>query len=286
MPIGSDGRDHWPTGHSPIRAKRWGIGSYSDPPPFPQGKVNIRTAPVRGGRRGFPALILAVGSGWRKPTPLPAGLGGGSPFNGEQMGKTTRTVWINESVVASSAHDGLASLGGADLVTDHAAASNVGDYQMSRMRITCDVILAGISDSSNTLQQVPLFLVMARADMTSAQVAAALMEGQELDLTPSAGTVQLVSDAHQRGIICILDLDPVEIVHDEAGSSVTVWLRAKHNGPPMALNLKEGSKMDYTFPKSVGWKWVIVNGSGTVVPTSANNEACFYGRYTGRYLDN
>ncbi len=171
------------------------------------------------------------------------------------------------------------------MVTDHVTTNLEGDYQMSRMRITCDVIVAGISDTSNTLQQEPLFLVLGRGDSTAAQIAAALVgESQEVDLTPAAGTLASEADAHQRAIICVLDLDPVGIVHDEAGSSVTVWHRAKYNGAPMGLNLKEGSKADYVFPKDVGWRWSIVNGSGTVIPTSANNEACFWGRYTGRYV--
>ncbi len=203
------------------------------------------------------------------------------------MATNTRTVWINESVVGSVVHNSLASLAGVDLVTDHAAASNVGDYQMSRMRITAEVVIAGASDASS-LNRGPWFLVMARADMTAAQVAAATVgEGQELDLTPSAGTVQLVSDAHQRGIICILDLDLAgRILHDEAGTSVHYLLRAMYNGPPLGLSLKEGTKASYVFPKAVGWKWVIVNGSGTAGTTTAANIASFYGRYTGRYLDN
>ncbi len=157
-----------------------------------------------------------------------------------------------------------------------------GDFQMSRVDAHMQMVSGPRSDTSVELGDGPAMLVLARGDLTAANVTAVLNGSLNVDLTPAGGTINQVSVATERGVILTVPLVSEAILNDEAAAEYTERRIAVYNGPPLGRSLEMGRVRSYVFPKSIGWAWFLFNGGITM---DADGSLQFYFRMTGRFLD-
>ncbi len=194
-----------------------------------------------------------------------------------------QTVKLIESVDSGTGTQSLANLTAVQVSSTFKVGANEGDFQMSRIHASARITNGPQTDTVGELERGnPMYLVLARGDMTAAQVTAALNGTLNVDLTPAGGTLNRVSIAQERGIILMEEFMFSGHLNDEGAGEYTDRWQARVNGPPLGNSLEQGRVRSYVFPKNIGWAWFVFNAGPAL---DAEGEFQFYARMTGRFLD-
>ena len=186
-----------------------------------------------------------------------------------------------ELIVNGATVDSLDTLVAAQVSSVHKVGALEGDFQMSRIALTSFLTLGFDSDSNIALNN-QLYLVLARGDLTTANVATALGVGGNPDLTPAGGTIFGEKKARESSIILMLPFKYRGVSVDVANATVVLRQDLEYNGGPLGMSLRAGVNHSYVFPKNVGWAWHVYN-AGSILGSNTNFQ--MYARMTGRYLD-
>jgi len=192
------------------------------------------------------------------------------------------TIVLVENVANSTGANALTQLTAAQISSTFSLSALEGDFVTSRVIVGAVLSDGPQPDTTSELREGPFYLVLARGDMTAAQVTAALDGSLNVDLTPAGGTLNKVSIAQQRGIILMIPFENKLIVNDEAAAELTAKWTLDYNGPPLGLSLAEGRKRSYTFPKNIGWRWHVFAGGDSLDDDGFFNMYC---RHVGRFTD-
>ncbi len=164
------------------------------------------------------------------------------------------SLGVGTAVVVEQAHD-LAAL--------------ESDFICSRV-----IVDAVLHQNGAPIAAGPVLLILARGDTSIAQVSAALDGTNDYDRTPTAGEdQQVIKRALNRALVLRIPMrNSYGWGFDTAGQEEIVG-RFEYNGPPLGMVLEKGAKRSWLFPRDIGWRWFIWNGSDLVLSGDSDFHA-------------